>query len=72
MWDDALVGPVPDRTRQESPAYLAPVTGIVELRAAEALAAEPADSPPPLRPAGFRSATVSGGSARARSVRTAW
>ncbi|WP_037684996.1 tetratricopeptide repeat protein [Streptomyces durhamensis] len=49
MRDDALVGPVPAWTRQESLAYLAPVTGIMELREAEELAAELADSPPALR-----------------------
>ncbi|MEU9143990.1 tetratricopeptide repeat protein [Streptomyces sp. NPDC048349] len=49
MRDDAVVGLVPAWTRQESLAYLAPVTKIVELRDADALAAELADSPLALR-----------------------
>jgi tetratricopeptide (TPR) repeat protein len=49
MRDGVVVGSVPTWTRQESLAFLAPVTGILELRDAEALAAELADSPPALR-----------------------
>jgi tetratricopeptide (TPR) repeat protein len=50
MRDDVVrVGLVPTWTRQESLAFLAPVTAIMELRDAEALAAELADSPPALR-----------------------
>jgi tetratricopeptide (TPR) repeat protein len=49
MRDDVVrVGQVPPWTRQESLAFLAPVTGMRELRDAEALAAELADSPPAL------------------------
>ncbi|MGR4879546.1 tetratricopeptide repeat protein [Streptomyces sp. LARHCF249] len=49
MRDDAVVGLVPAWTRQESLAFLAPVTQILELRDADALAAELSDSPPALR-----------------------
>jgi len=40
---------VPSWSRQESLAFLAPVTGVAELRDADALAAELADSPPALQ-----------------------